>query len=58
MSWTIKKRLEQMQQAASDARVTDAVAPKDPPRLQPGAKVISVTQKGGDDDARKSANGS
>lgn len=48
MSWTIKKRLEQMQQAASDARVTDAVAPKDPPRLQPGAKVIGVTQKGGE----------
>ena len=48
MSWTIKKRLEQLQQAASDARVTDAVAPKDPPRLQPGAKIISVTQKGGE----------
>ena len=48
MSWTAKRRLEQMQQAASDARVTDAAASKDPPRLQPGAKVISVTQKGGE----------
>lgn len=48
MSWTAKKRFEQTQQAASDARVTDAAAPKNPLRLQPGAKIISVTQKGGE----------